>query len=76
MVEDSRRLQIVRCVAILVLALCLAPCATDAQQATRVFRLGLLSAGSPSLGAAEAFRQELRALGYVEGQQIALCGQC
>jgi putative ABC transport system substrate-binding protein len=60
-------------VALLLLA---APLATDAQQAGKVPRIGFLSPGSlaeprmrPYL---EAFRQGLRELGYVEGQNIAI----
>src|SRR6266571_1994299 len=44
------------------------------QQAARVPRIGFLSATSPSAIAArtEAFRQGLRELGYVEGQNIVV----
>ena len=53
-----------------------APLAVEAQQAAKVFRVGYLSPGSPSDQARqhrfEAFRQGLRELGYVEGQNIAL----
>ena len=46
----------------------------EAQQATKVPRIGFLAAGSPSSDAAwiEAFRQGLRELGYVEGQSIVI----
>ncbi len=42
----------------------------EAQQATKVHRIGRLSSGSPSSdnNLLEAFRQGLRDLGYVEGQ--------
>ena len=46
----------------------------QAQQPTKVPRIGLLNAASPSAVAArtEAFRQGLRELGYVEGTNIAI----
>jgi putative ABC transport system substrate-binding protein len=50
--------------------------AADAQPAMTVYRVGrLLAAGSPAAGpdpAFEAFRQGLRALGYVEGQNLII----
>ncbi len=52
------------------------PLAVNAQQPVRVPRVGYLSLGPPSDPARqrtlEAFRQGLRELGYVEGQNIAL----
>ncbi len=46
----------------------------EAQQLTKVARIGFLLAVSPSAAAArtEAFRQGLRELGYVEGKNIVL----
>jgi putative tryptophan/tyrosine transport system substrate-binding protein len=46
----------------------------EAQQPTKVSRIGFLSAPSPSAvsARAEAFRQGLRELGYVEGKDIAI----
>ena len=46
----------------------------EAQQPTKVPRIGYLAAGSPSAIAArtEAFRQGLRELGYVEGKNIVI----
>jgi putative tryptophan/tyrosine transport system substrate-binding protein len=48
----------------------------EAQQAKKVPRIGYLISGSPSstreIGEVEAFRQGLRELGYVEGQNIAI----
>jgi putative tryptophan/tyrosine transport system substrate-binding protein len=60
----------------LAFTLLVAPLAADAQQATTVHRVGrLLSAGSPAAGpdpSFEAFRQGLRELGYVEGQNVVI----
>jgi putative ABC transport system substrate-binding protein len=63
---------------IILLALCsllLAPCsAAEAQQLTKVPRIGYLSPTSPSVSPTriEAFRQGLRELGYVEGKNIVI----
>ena len=65
-------LHIIRGVAILVVALLIAPLAPGAQQPTKVFRIGLLYGSSPLPGTAEAFRQGLRDLGYVEGQNLII----
>ena len=44
----------------------------DAQQPTKIPRIGYLSPNSPSTNPAryEAFRQGLRELGYVEGKNV------
>ena len=46
----------------------------EAQQPKKVPKIGLLLGTSPSVAAAnmEVFRETLRGLGYVEGQNIAL----
>jgi putative ABC transport system substrate-binding protein len=51
-----------------------APLAADAQPAMKVPRIGLLWGSSPSAGGSylDAFRQGLRELGYVEGQNIVI----
>ncbi len=51
-----------------------APRAADAQQAKNVARIGVLRSGSPSSAAAsdDAFRQGLRELGYIEGQNLVM----
>jgi putative tryptophan/tyrosine transport system substrate-binding protein len=58
----------------LVLGLLSAPLTTEAQPPMKVPRIGYLSATSRAHAAmnAEAFRQGLRELGYVEGQTIAI----
>ena len=59
---------------VLALILFTVPLAADAQQAGRVPRIGFLSLTSPSDRPAlfEAFRQRLRELGWVEGQNIVI----
>src|SRR5262245_51280651 len=56
---------------VLFLLLCAATF-VEAQQATKMDRIGVLPSGSPSSMATHvnAFRQGLRELGYVEGQNI------
>lgn len=49
-----------------------APLAAEAQQAGKLTRVGFLRWGSAAAGEAEAFRQSLRDLGYVEGKNIAI----
>jgi putative tryptophan/tyrosine transport system substrate-binding protein len=50
------------------------PLAARAQQAGKVHRIGFLGTSSPSLERhlTDAFRQKLRELGQVEGQNIAI----
>jgi putative tryptophan/tyrosine transport system substrate-binding protein len=59
----------------ILLALCsllLAPCsAVEAQQSAKVPRIGFLTLGT-NQNRAEAFRQGLRELGYIEGKNIAI----
>jgi putative ABC transport system substrate-binding protein len=45
---------------------------TSAQPAERVYRIGVLSPGSPPPGLLDAFLDGLRDLGYVEGKTVAL----
>jgi putative ABC transport system substrate-binding protein len=61
--------------ATLILSLLATALAAHAQPSTTVYRIGRLSAAHPPAGAdpfLEAFRQGLRELGYVEGQNLAL----
>src|SRR3979490_561121 len=50
------------------------PLAAGAQQAGKIYRIGVLETISTTLNAAnlDAFRQALRELGYFEGQNFAL----
>jgi putative tryptophan/tyrosine transport system substrate-binding protein len=48
------------------------PFAAEPQPAGKVWRIGLLVPSSASGGRTEAFRQGLRDLGYIEGQNIAI----
>jgi putative ABC transport system substrate-binding protein len=67
---------LVRCLVTLALGLLTAPLPTAPQPAEKVYRIGVLYSGTAASGAAsgnlEAFRHGLRALGYVEGQNISL----
>jgi putative ABC transport system substrate-binding protein len=58
----------------LALSLLAAPLGAEAQQAGKVPRIGFISmwAGPSDNAQLDAFRQGLRALGYVEGQNVAL----
>ena len=55
-------------------ALCALLAAAEAQQPTKIPRIGYLGGASPSTNPAriEAFRQGLRELGYVEGKNIVI----
>ncbi len=68
------RMRTIGLIVTLVLGLLAAPRPGDTQQAKKVFRIGFLSASSLSGVAtrAEAFRQGLRELGYVEGKNIVV----
>jgi putative ABC transport system substrate-binding protein len=50
----------------------LAPCTADAQPAAKVPRIGVLRRAAYQTADFEAFRQGLRALGYIEGQNLAI----
>nr|MBI3612990.1 ABC transporter substrate-binding protein [Nitrospirota bacterium] len=65
------RFRIVAGLVSLALGVLAAPPAVGAQRVEKVHRIGLLSGGKPS-PLIEAFRQGLRDLGYVEGQNILI----
>lgn len=56
----------------LILSLLAMPLATDAQPSTQMHRIGLLLRGGSPPPHLEAFRQGLRDLGYVEGQNLVM----
>ena len=65
----------VGCIVMLILSLLAVPHAADAQQQRKVPRIGFLGDGSATSRAAntlEPFREGLRELGYVEGQNIII----
>jgi putative tryptophan/tyrosine transport system substrate-binding protein len=65
--------QTVRLVVILALVLLTVPLAADAQPAGKVWRIGMLFGSvGPESPWGVSFRQGLRELGYIEGQNIAL----
>src|SRR5512135_1236785 len=51
-----------------------APLAANAQPAGKVYRIGYLTTGSPTVasGFSEAFRQGLRELGWIEGKNVVI----
>ena len=55
-----------------VLGILAAPLTVDAQQPGKLHQIGFLLYPSPEASRFEAFRQGLRALGYTEGQNIAI----
>lgn len=67
-------LAVVLTLAFLLAPLVLRPIAGEAQQTDKVYRIGVLERTSPTVNAAnlDAFRQGLRALGYVEGKNRTL----
>ena len=65
----------VRLFVLLALSVLAAPVVAAAQQPTKVYRIGRLSPGFPPSQLSpsrEAFRQALRELGYVEGQNLVI----
>ena len=67
------RLTPIRLVVTLALGILTAPLAAEAQRPAQVPRIGvLLTLYAPAEDPPEAFRQGLRALGYIEGQNIAI----
>ena len=68
------RLRLAQLLTTLVLGILLGPLAAEAEQARKVYRIGYI-AGTAAPAAAhlvEAFRQGLRDLGYVEGENVVI----
>jgi putative ABC transport system substrate-binding protein len=53
-------------------ALIAVPCAARAQQSGKVWRIGWLGFGSGPNEFVEAFREQLRSLGYIEGRNLSI----
>ncbi len=69
------RLRTIGLISTLALGLLAAPSPAKAQQAGKVYRIGFLRTGSGSPITSPvgiAFRQRLRELGYVEGQNLVI----
>jgi len=66
------RLYLIGLVATLALAVLVAPLAPEAQPPTHVHRIGWLAGTTPTRPLVEAFLEEMRALGYVEGQHLVM----
>ena len=69
------RLRTIGLISILALGLLSTPLTTEAQKAEKVYRIGYLRAGSgsPTVRPHQvAFRQRLRELGYIEGQNLVI----
>jgi putative ABC transport system substrate-binding protein len=63
------------CIVALTLSLLVAPSAVEAQQSTKVYRIGILAGSAQALRERrgyDAWQQGLRELGYVEGQNLIL----
>ena len=68
------KVTVVKLIAVLTLGLFTVPLAADAQPAGKVYRIGYLGTGSGTANPhlREAFRQGLRELGRVEGQNVVI----
>ncbi len=64
----------IRLAIIVAVLLVVAPLSAEAQQAGKVYRVGMLERASMTVNAAnlDAFRRGLRELGYVEGKNVAI----
>ena len=74
MLELARTSRAFVCLVTLALTTLAAPLGAEAQRAEKVYRIGYLGPGSGSTlpAALDAFRRQLRQLGYVEGQNLAI----
>jgi putative ABC transport system substrate-binding protein len=66
-------MRLIRLAVVLAVSLTLASLAAEGQQTGKVWRIGVLSALYPSeADPPQAFRQRLRELGYIEGQNVVI----
>jgi putative ABC transport system substrate-binding protein len=67
-------MRLIGVVVILTVSLVLAPLAAEAQQAGKVYRIGILSGGLPNKNSThiDAFRQGLRDTGWLEGRDFVI----
>jgi putative ABC transport system substrate-binding protein len=65
-------LRLIGLAVVLTLNLILAPLAAQAQQAGKVYRIGVLTGSPPDSPRWTPFREGLRQLGYIEGQNMAV----
>jgi ABC-type uncharacterized transport system substrate-binding protein len=67
-------MQLIGFAVILAVSLVLAPIAVEAQHPNKVYRVGMLERTPPAINAAnlEGLRQGLRALGYIEGNNLVI----
>ena len=66
------RIRTIGLIVILALGLLVAPLPVAAQKAEKVYRIGYLGGGRGNPALLNPFRQGLRELGYVEGQNIII----
>jgi putative ABC transport system substrate-binding protein len=66
------KLRTIGLISAVALGLLAGPLPTEAQQSAKVPRIGFLNGGSPKGARVQGFRQGLREVGYVEGQNITV----
>jgi len=64
--------RVIGIIAVLLIGFAAVPLASEAQQAGKVYRIGYLTAGG---GVEQSFRDAMRQLGYLEGQNIVIEGR-
>jgi len=70
--DEAMRLRVLGFLLMVAVALCSAPCVSSAQQEGKVWRIGYLGGGAPATAPSDAFVQELRRLGWSEGQNLTI----
>ncbi len=64
--------RVIAIIAVLLIGILAVPLAAEAQQAGKIYRIGYLTAGG---GVEQSFRDAMRQLGYLEGQNIVIEGR-